>query len=278
MMFSPCIGRTDSVAKAKESFLKSPPPQRGEPGSTWACDVSHEALRTNISESFAGTSETNGEPIFNWVMERGVPKELLMQGEPFRRAFNYFVVAMMIAEIYAKKGMAFCNLSPKGDIMSSVVIREFEPVKETSWFTKLQNSIRETMVIFKCIATKKMSTLFTEKKYKADSDLIKKQADAIKSLENHAKYGPSEKHWYVNIVATAPASQGQGVGSEMMRLVSKLADEQEMDCYLECSSESNLNFYKKFGYKLVKTAVIPDLKDGLNPLDFHLMVRKHAGN
>jgi GNAT superfamily N-acetyltransferase len=278
MMIDQCIGRTDSVAKAKESFLKSPPPQRGEPGSTWACDVSHEALRTKISESFAGSSETNGEPVFNWIMERCVPKELMMQGEPFRRAFTYFGVAIMIAEIYAKKGMAFCNLSPKGDIMSSVVIREFKPVKEAHWFSKLQNSIRSTMVLLKCLVTKKMSTVSTENKYKADNDLIMKQADAMNFLEHHLKYGPSVKHWYVNIVATAPASQGQGVGSEMMRLVSKLADEQEMDCYLECGNESNLNFYKKFGYKLVKTEVIPDLKDGSHPLDFHLMVRKHAGN
>jgi GNAT superfamily N-acetyltransferase len=210
-------------------------------------------------------------------MERCVPKELLMQGEPFRRAYIYFVLSVLIAEIYAKKGMAFCNLSPKGDIMSSVLIREWEPLKETHWFSKFQSSIRFTMVTFKCMVAKKIPTVFTEKKYKADSDLIMKQYDAINSLEHHAKYGPSEKHWFMNIIATAPASQGHGVGSEMMRLVSKLADEQEMDCYLECG-KCRLNFYEKFGYKLVKTEVIPDFKDGSHPLHYHLLVRKHAGN
>jgi ribosomal protein S18 acetylase RimI-like enzyme len=277
-MVGQCNGRTDSIAQAEESFLKSPPPQCGEPGSTWACDVPREALRTMISESFAGTSETNGEPVFTWLMERCVPKELLVEGEPFRKAFLNFLLAYPIAEIYAKKGMAFCNLSPNGDIMSSVMIREWSPAKETHWFTKLQNSIRFTMVTFKSIAAKKVPTFFTEKKYKPYSDLLTKQGDALKMVENQAKYGPPEKHWYVNIVATAPASQGQGVGSEMMRLVSKLADEQEMDCYLECGNETNMNFYKKFGYKLVKTEVIPDLKDGSHPLDDHLMVRKHTSN
>eukprot|EP00978_Attheya_sp_CCMP212_P043204 scaffold277917_cov48-Attheya_sp.AAC.1 len=127
MMFGQCNGSTDSIAQAKESFLESPPPKRGEPGSTWAYDVSREALRTMVSESFAGTSETNGEPVFNWIMERCVPKELLVEGEPFRRAFDNFLLAFPIAEIYAKKGTAFCNLSPKGDIMSSVIIREWDP-------------------------------------------------------------------------------------------------------------------------------------------------------
>jgi ribosomal protein S18 acetylase RimI-like enzyme len=64
---------------------------------------------------------------------------------------------------------------------------------------------------------------------------------------------PTEPHWYLFTLGTAPERQGHGVGSALLR--SRLAhiDESGEPAYLESSKERNLPLYERFGFKVIDT-------------------------
>lgn len=70
----------------------------------------------------------------------------------------------------------------------------------------------------------------------------------LKSHEAHA----SGNHWYVQLMAVDPGSQGLGFCGKLMRLISSWADEDGFPCYLECSGERNPIIYGRFGYEVVQ--------------------------
>jgi len=68
----------------------------------------------------------------------------------------------------------------------------------------------------------------------------------------------SDKHWYLNELGVDPLFQGKGYGSSLMRYMLKKIDEQGLPVYLETSLEKNVKYYEKFGFKLIKEALIPE--------------------
>jgi GNAT superfamily N-acetyltransferase len=69
---------------------------------------------------------------------------------------------------------------------------------------------------------------------------------------------PKEPHWYLAILGTEPAAQGQGVGSALMRPVLEDCDRNEVGAYLESSKESNLDFYARHGFRVTGELDLPD--------------------
>ena len=47
------------------------------------------------------------------------------------------------------------------------------------------------------------------------------------------EHTPTEPHWYLNMLATHPDWQRQGLGAALMGEVFRIADEQGLPCYLE---------------------------------------------
>jgi len=65
-----------------------------------------------------------------------------------------------------------------------------------------------------------------------------------------ASVHPSEPHWYLGILGTDPAHQGQGVASLLLRPVLSRCDETGVLAYLESSKESNIPFYERHGFRV----------------------------
>lgn len=63
--------------------------------------------------------------------------------------------------------------------------------------------------------------------------------------------------WYLELIAVHPAYQGRGLGNVMMK---RLLAEVDNPVVLECTSEQNISFYEKHGFKLIKEFRLKDPK------------------
>ena len=59
---------------------------------------------------------------------------------------------------------------------------------------------------------------------------------------------PDEPHVHLGPIGVAPALQGQGVGSALMRHYIEHLDYEKTSGYLETDRPENVEFYKKFGF------------------------------
>jgi ribosomal protein S18 acetylase RimI-like enzyme len=62
---------------------------------------------------------------------------------------------------------------------------------------------------------------------------------------------PTEPHWYLFTLGTAPERQGQGVGSALLRAMLTLIDEAGEPAYLESSKQRNVPLYARFGFQVI---------------------------
>jgi len=58
-----------------------------------------------------------------------------------------------------------------------------------------------------------------------------------------------EPHWYLWLLGVDPESQGRGIGG---RLLAPVLSEADIPCYLETQTESNVAFYRKRGFRVVR--------------------------
>jgi ribosomal protein S18 acetylase RimI-like enzyme len=63
---------------------------------------------------------------------------------------------------------------------------------------------------------------------------------------------PTEPHWYLATLGTAPERQHQGIGSALLRSMLTHADEEGQPAYLESSKERNVGFYSRFGFDVIE--------------------------
>eukprot|EP00466_Bigelowiella_natans_P007433 jgi/Bigna1/143668/aug1.80_g18376 len=61
--------------------------------------------------------------------------------------------------------------------------------------------------------------------------------------------GANGAHVCLQILATDPTCQGQGVGSKLMKAVCAIGDGLKLPVYLECDAGKNDRFYRKFGFE-----------------------------
>lgn len=59
-------------------------------------------------------------------------------------------------------------------------------------------------------------------------------------------------HYYLEIVGTAPEHQGKGCGTALLAPMVERADTEGVGMYLESSKESNLAYYRRFGFEVRK--------------------------
>jgi ribosomal protein S18 acetylase RimI-like enzyme len=64
---------------------------------------------------------------------------------------------------------------------------------------------------------------------------------------------PTEPHWYLFTLGTAPEHQGHGVGSALLRSMLEHIDERGEPVFLESSKERNVPLYSRFGFKVIDT-------------------------
>lgn len=61
---------------------------------------------------------------------------------------------------------------------------------------------------------------------------------------------PEEPHWYLNMLATHPDWQRQGLGGALMAAVFDIADSDGLACYLETETEVNVAYYRRHGFEV----------------------------
>lgn len=76
-------------------------------------------------------------------------------------------------------------------------------------------------------------------------------AHAVRRLE------PEEPHWYLGVLGTHPAWQGQGLGALVVRPVLDEADAHGFPTCLETAAERNLGFYRRLGFTVHAELVVP---------------------
>jgi len=74
---------------------------------------------------------------------------------------------------------------------------------------------------------------------------------------------PKKPHYYLFAIGARQAHQGKGIGRRLMEAGLMRADADKMPAYLESSKETNVGFYRQFGFEVVQT-IVP--KSGCPPL------------
>ncbi|MEN8615050.1 GNAT family N-acetyltransferase [Dehalogenimonas sp. THU2] len=72
-------------------------------------------------------------------------------------------------------------------------------------------------------------------------------------LRDHAP----DRVMQLDLIAVDPKFQGQGFASMLLRPMLHRLDNDDMPCYLETQSLRNVEMYRRFGFELKETAVIP---------------------
>jgi GNAT superfamily N-acetyltransferase len=65
-----------------------------------------------------------------------------------------------------------------------------------------------------------------------------------------AAHTPPEPHWYLNLLATHPDRQRQGLGGLLMGVVFERAEASRLPCYLETETAVNVAYYRHHGFEV----------------------------
>lgn len=68
--------------------------------------------------------------------------------------------------------------------------------------------------------------------------------------EQMIAHTPPEMHWHLNMLATHPDWQRQGLAGALMRVVFELADVASLACYLETETPANVAYYRHHGFEV----------------------------
>lgn len=79
----------------------------------------------------------------------------------------------------------------------------------------------------------------------------------LRILQAIERKHPTEPHWYLGILGTAPAHQGKGLGSAVMAPVLERCDAEGLGAYLESSKERNVPYYRRHGFEVTEELPLP---------------------
>jgi ribosomal protein S18 acetylase RimI-like enzyme len=68
---------------------------------------------------------------------------------------------------------------------------------------------------------------------------------------------PEEPHWYLNMLATHPDWQRQGLGAALMRAGFEIAADMGLPCYLETETLENVAYYRHHGFEVRTEWALP---------------------
>lgn len=66
-------------------------------------------------------------------------------------------------------------------------------------------------------------------------------------------------HWYLNVIATLPSRQGQGLGATTLQPMIDRCDKEQVPAYLESSNPRNMTLYRRCGFEDINDPIqMPD--------------------
>jgi ribosomal protein S18 acetylase RimI-like enzyme len=238
-------------------------------GNTFATqDITFDEARTVIGRAFAGTDKAPGELILAFMIEP--------LGSMTQDAYNLLASFGMGFAVYELKHVFKSTYigerdKESGNLMSCMIVREYDPHNEPSWFVGL----KKACCAFSCFLQMRPDGVPADL-YTVSGKHIQLHADNLdKTMQIwHEEHGPAEKHLYVCFLGVHPDHQGKGLGRKIMERLNNLADSKSMKCYLECSGSKNQAFYEKCGYTTQADVVLTDPKDKSRYIDGKIMIRK----
>jgi ribosomal protein S18 acetylase RimI-like enzyme len=75
------------------------------------------------------------------------------------------------------------------------------------------------------------------------------------------KHDPNQPHWHIDPIGVLPEMQGKGIGSQLLSYFCNQIDMQNESAYLETDQEQNVRLYERFGYKVLETEPIFNIKN-----------------
>jgi ribosomal protein S18 acetylase RimI-like enzyme len=64
-------------------------------------------------------------------------------------------------------------------------------------------------------------------------------------------------HWYLLILGVEPDAQGQGMGGSLIAPILRRADDEGTPCFLNTHKPSNVAFYQRYGFTVVREEAVP---------------------
>lgn len=86
----------------------------------------------------------------------------------------------------------------------------------------------------------------------------------------HKELAPYD-HWYLMLLGVDPEHQGKGYGGRLLRGMLTSVDEAGLPCYLETTTEENVELYRHFGFSVIDEFTVPD-----TTVPIWIMLRKNA--
>lgn len=68
---------------------------------------------------------------------------------------------------------------------------------------------------------------------------------------------PTDEHWYLQLLATHPDWQRQGIAAALMSSMFERSDAEGLPCYLETETVENVAYYRRHGFEVVSEFDIP---------------------
>ncbi len=82
-----------------------------------------------------------------------------------------------------------------------------------------------------------------------------------KWLNEWARHDPLDQHWHLGPIGVLQSHQGLGIGSELMQRFCKEVDACLAKAYLETDLDKNVDFYEKFGFRVISESEIFHVKN-----------------
>ncbi|MDR0777930.1 MAG: GNAT family N-acetyltransferase [Methanomassiliicoccaceae archaeon] len=87
--------------------------------------------------------------------------------------------------------------------------------------------------------------------------------------DTHERQMNGREHYYLWGLVVDPGTQRKGVGSALMKIIIDKADTKNVPIYLETHDKNNVDYYERFGFKLIHTGTITG-----HGLEFWCMLRE----
>jgi GNAT superfamily N-acetyltransferase len=82
---------------------------------------------------------------------------------------------------------------------------------------------------------------------------------ALRTLDQMEKvHAEHPDHYYLAVLGTRPDRRGAGTGAALMAPVLSTCDAQGIGAYLESSKETNIPYYRRYGFEVVGDVTFPD--------------------
>ncbi len=86
-------------------------------------------------------------------------------------------------------------------------------------------------------------------------DVMQRLASAHDAMR---KAHPKAPHWYLQGIGTDPPARRQGLASALIRVVTDIADRDDVPCYLESTKRENIPLYEHHGFAVTGTIEVAD--------------------